>query len=242
MGLFVQKVGGSLLKSDTDFLPIAHYLKDIYQRKHALIVVISASYGKTNALMKQAAGFALDQGPAYELLLSLGEQASCALLGLALQSLHLPYKIFCGKDVGITQIGFEDFCIDKERYLSALGKSIVIVSGFHVVDIAKNLVNLGRGGSDLTAILLAHYLKADHCALLKDIPGVCNMDPNCSPVNQFFEKIHYKDLAQLLEQNIPVVQKRALAFAEKVRQNFLVSDLSGLGTFVGDFETKFRKL
>lgn len=242
MALFVQKVGGSLLKSDAEFLPIAHYLKNLYRQGNALAVVISASYGKTNTLVKQAACFSAEQGPAYELLLSLGEQTSCALLGLALQSLHLPYEIFCGKDVGITQVGFEDFRIDKERYLSALRKGIVIVSGFHVVDASKNLVNLGRGGSDLTAILLAHYLKGDRCTLLKDIPGISNVDPNCGPTNQFFESIHYKDLAQLLKQNIPVVQKRALAFAEKVKQNFLVSDLNGLGTLVGDFETKFRKL
>ena len=242
MALFVQKVGGSLLKSDGDFLPIAHYLKNLYQQGNALVVVISASYGKTNALVKQSACFSAEQGPAYELLLSLGEQTSCALLGLALQSLHLPYEIFCGKDVGITQISFDDFRVDEKRYLSALKKGIVIVSGFHVVDAAKNLVNLGRGGSDLTAILLAHYLKGDRCTLLKDIPGISNVDPNCGPTNQFFESIHYKDLAQLLKQNIPVVQKRALKFAEKVGQTFSVSDLNGLGTLVGDFETKFRKL
>ena len=110
---------------------------------------------------------------------------------------------------------------------------IVIVSGFHIVDKNLNLVNLGRGGSDFTAILLAHTLKADACELLKDVPGVFNTHPEWGPLGQFFKNLSFDQMQELSKQGVPIVQKEALLFARQHNIPFRVADLSGVGTTIG---------
>ena len=155
MSIEVKKIGGSVLKSKQDFKTVADYLAQSYQNNRQLIVVISAPYGETNALMLEAQEYSSHKGNAYELLLQTGEQKSCALLGLSLQELNVPFTIFCGPTVHIYKTDENDFEIDKAYYLQALEHGIVIVGGFHTLDRHNNLINLGRGGSDFTAILLA---------------------------------------------------------------------------------------
>jgi aspartokinase len=40
------------------------------------------------------------------------------------------------------------------------------------------VISLGRGGSDLSAVLLADGLEAEQCELIKDVPGYFTEDPN----------------------------------------------------------------
>ena len=101
-----------------------------------------------------------------------------------------------------------------------------------MVDKKLNLVNLGRGGSDFTAILLAHALKADTCELIKDVPGVFNTHPEWGPLGQFFKTLSFKQMLELSGQGVPVVQKEALVFAQQHHVPFRITDLSGSGTSI----------
>lgn len=238
MVVYVKKVGGSLLRSEANYLIIADYLARFYTKHKALVVVVSAQKGNTNALIQQAARYSVKQGASYELLLSLGEQRSCAFLGLALESLGAPVRIFCGFHVGIYQMG-ETFQVNHESYQQALQKGIVLVSGFHVLNNQHQLVNLGRGGSDLTALVLGKAFHAKHCDLLKDVPGVYSTDVTVGPLGTFFKTISWFDLKQLSDKGATVVQSQAVDFALKHRYSFTVTDLNGSGTQVGD-QTSLR--
>ena len=55
---------------------------------------------------------------------------------------------------------------------------IVIVPGFLGVSAGGTITSLGRGGSDLTAVLLATAVRADACELIKDVPGYFTADPH----------------------------------------------------------------
>ena len=232
MSLVIKKIGGSLLKSDGDFKTVALYLAEAYLTNPRMIVVVSALRGETDRLIRKAETLSSRSCHARELLLSLGEQKSCALLGLALEALHIPYTIFSGTHVGILKRTTEDYEVNKMAYETALGSGIVIVSGFHVVDRNFNLVNLGRGGSDFTAILLTHALKADTCELIKDEPGVFNTRPGWGPLGQFFKRLSFEQMLELSKQGIPVVQKEALIFAQQHKVPFCVINLSGVGTVI----------
>lgn len=232
MSLVIKKIGGSLLKSDKDFKTIATYLARAYLTNPHMIVVVSALHGETDRLICEAETLSPTPCHARELLLSLGEQKSCALLGLALATLHIPYTIFSGTRVGLSKGQNDNYEIDKIAYENALQAGIVIVSGFHVVDRNLNLINLGRGGSDFTAILLAHTLKADACELLKDVPGVFNTNLEWGPLGQFFKNLSFEQMLKLSEQGVPVVQKEALVFAQQHNVPFRVIDLLGDGTTI----------
>lgn len=233
MSLVIKKIGGSLLKSDEDFKKIAAYLAEAYHQNPRMIVVVSALHGETDRLIHEAEMLSPTPCHARELLLSLGEQKSCALLGLALEPLGIPYTIFSGTHVGLSKGRNGTYEVNKTSYEAALQNGIAIVSGFHVVDGNFNLINLGRGGSDFTAILLTQALKANACELIKDVPGVFNTHPEWGPLGQFFKNLSFDQMLQLSEQGVPVVQKEALLFAQRHNVSFRVADLSGKGTIIG---------
>ena len=53
----------------------------------------------------------------------------------------------------------------------------IIIPGFQGMDENGNVMTLGRGGSDLTAVALAAALHASHAEFFKDVPGVMTGDP-----------------------------------------------------------------
>lgn len=228
----VKKFGGSLLRSDADFLVIANYLSKFYNQGLPLIVVVSAQYGMTDKLIQQAMRYSPCQGEAYELLLSLGEQHSCALLSLALQSLGIPSKVFCGYHVGIHKTSKDGFDIDVDTYWQAVKQGIVIVGGFQVMNEKSQLLNLGRGGSDLTALLIADAMDLN-CELVKDVSGIFDLDDQGKRLDNFYKHITFKDLQRLLKLGAFVVQPQAVDFAEKKQYSFTVMDIYGCGTKVG---------
>lgn len=239
MAIDIKKLGGSVLKSQQDFKTAAQYLAACYKNNPELVVVVSAPYGETNTLILQAQEYSSNKGTAYELLLQTGEQKSCALLGLALQELNIPFHIFCGHTIHLYKQKNGDFSIDKGIYQEALKNGIVIVGGFHVLNDENQLMNLGRGGSDFTAILLAHFLQPQTCELIKDVPGIFNVFEDFSLSNERFQQINFKDLLNLVNSDARIVQKEAVLFAMKKNILFYVKSLHGNGSFVGNFETKF---
>ena len=232
MSLVIKKIGSSLLKSDEDFKKIAVYLAEAYQKNPRMIVVVSALQGETDQLIHEAGNISTKQSNARELLLSLGEQKSCALLGLALEILSIPYTIFSGSHVHIFKDSNDNYKVDEIAYNTALNQGILIVSGFHVLDKNMKLVNLGRGGSDFTAIILAHLLKPKACDLIKDVPGVYNTNPQWGPLGQYFKTLSFAQMLELSHQGVPIVQKEALLFAQQHNVPFRVTNLSGNGTHI----------
>ena len=230
MSIVVKKIGGSLLKNEQDFERVAVYLGKIYQRQKRMIVVVSALKGETDHLIQQAKNFTSKACQAFTLFASLGEQKSCALLGLALESIKIPYHIFSGHNIHITKNNSGDYDVDKSVYLSAIQSGIVIVSGFIALTPDHQLITLGRGGSDLTALILAEYLQANSCELIKDVPGI--FIPTEGSSKQFLTHINFEDLLYLAQNGAPIVQKDAIIFAQKHNLPFSVVDLAGNGTRV----------
>ncbi|MEM1423722.1 MAG: aspartate kinase [Planctomycetota bacterium] len=56
---------------------------------------------------------------------------------------------------------------------------------------------LGRGGSDLTATLLASALDADECVIWTDVPGVSTCDPRLVPDALPIEHLHYREAGEM---------------------------------------------
>jgi aspartate kinase len=100
-----------------------------------------------------------------------------------LHALSLPATGFNVHETGLkcpnAAVSPRDVTLVANGLQSALVEhAVVVVPGFLATTHARSIVSLGRGGSDLTAVLLAVGLSAVRCELVKDVPGYFTTDPH----------------------------------------------------------------
>ena len=69
---------------------------------------------------------------------------------------------------------------------------------------------LGRGGSDLTATLLASALSADEVTIWTDVPGVFSADPRIVPESGSVSHLHFREAAELSHYGAKVLHPRTI--------------------------------
>ena len=100
------------------------------------------------------------------------------------------------------------------RLLAALGASrLVIVPGFLGVSAGGTITSLGRGGSDLTAVLLAIAVRADACELIKDVPGYFTADPHRDAKARQIHDLPIDEALGMADSGCNLVPRAALASA-----------------------------
>jgi aspartate kinase len=179
--LSVLKIGGSILRDAPAFAATAGFLaarlgEDPDER---LVVIVSAQHGTTDALLDEARAITAEpSAEALDLLWSTGEVRSVALLALHLQRRGVRADAFNVHQTGLlTSDGATT--VRPLRMLAAFAHArIVIVPGFLAVTAGGGIRSLGRGGSDLTAVLVAAALGAGRCELIKDVAGYYTADPH----------------------------------------------------------------
>jgi bifunctional aspartokinase / homoserine dehydrogenase 1 len=85
-----------------------------------------------------------------------------------------------------------------------------VVAGFIGAAPDGSLTTLGRGGSDLTATLLARALGARTVVLWKDVPGILTADPRLVPDARLLPQIHHREAAEVAHYGAKVLHPRAL--------------------------------
>jgi aspartate kinase len=194
---------------------------------HQMVVVPSAMSGETNRLL----GLAKELAPAKEsiayqreldMLAATGEQASSALLAVALQAEGMESVSYAGWQVAIktnsafTKARIES--IDDKRIKADLdaGK-VVIVTGFQGVDPDDNITTLGRGGSDTSAVAVAAALKAAECLIYTDVDGVYTTDPRVEPNARRMARVSFEEMLEMASLGSKVLQIRSVEFAGKYK-------------------------
>jgi aspartate kinase len=216
--LSVLKLGGSVLRDDASYAAAARFL----QRRLAehpderLVVIVSAEYGATDALLSQAEAITpLPASDALDLLWATGELRSVALLVLHLQRIETPAVPFNVHQTGLVAERVNGTTVRPLRLLAALAAHrIVIVPGFLGVSAGGTVTSLGRGGSDLTAVLLAAAIRADRCELVKDVPGYFTADPHREPGAQQIRALTIEQALRMAEAGCDLVQPTALVEAD----------------------------
>ncbi len=74
---------------------------------------------------------------------------------------------------------------------------VAIVPGFISTDAAGNITNLGRGGSDYTAAILAADLGADVLEIWTDVDGFMTADPKVIPNAYVIDSMSFNDAMEL---------------------------------------------
>src|SRR5690606_24215827 len=169
MSLYVQKFGGTSVGNLERIQHVAHLIERIYKGGHRLVVVLSAMSGETDRLLKMAKELSADPDDReMDVLLSSGERVTIALMAIMLKNLGIKARSFTGRQVGILTDSAHTKArvsrVHSQRVMAALKEGVVpIVAGFQGINEASDVTTLGRGGSDLTAVVLAAALKADTC-------------------------------------------------------------------------------
>ncbi len=194
---------------------------------HQIVVVPSAMSGETNRLLGLAGELAPQHADAayhreLDMLAATGEQASSALLAIALQAEGMPSVSYAGWQVPVrtdsshTKARIES--IDDQRVRADLdaGK-VVIVTGFQGIDDNGNITTLGRGGSDTSAVAIAAAMKAAECLIFTDVDGVYTTDPRVVSAASRLHTVSFEEMLEMASLGSKVLQIRSVEFAGKYK-------------------------
>lgn len=219
--LIVQKFGGS---SIVDEQRIAHVARRIVSAKAAgndVVVVLSAQGETTDNLIARA--LEVNPNPSkreLDMLMATGEQQSIALMAMAIHRLNYAAVSLTGAQAGIISSSHHASArikrIDADRIRAEIeAQNIVIIAGFQAVDRNRNIMTLGRGGSDTTAVALAVELNADLCEIYTDVDGIYSADPRVVPRARRLSIISYDEMLELATLGSKVLHNRSVELAKK---------------------------
>ncbi|MGH9711388.1 MAG: hypothetical protein ACRD4H_04445 [Candidatus Acidiferrales bacterium] len=228
----VIKIGGSILVGLDSYRIAARFVQ---QRLAAsagehLLVVVSAQEHATDSLLEEARSIVAEPDcGALDLLWSTGEVRSVAMLTLHMQALGLAAVALSVHETGLrVRDETNNALVEAEpaRIREALSRcAVVIVPGFLGVNQRGAIISLGRGGSDLTAVLLARSLGACRCELVKDVAGYFSSDPRRDARAAHLPQLSYNRAIAMANAGCELVQRRALEAAERASLPLVVCSL-----------------
>jgi len=219
MSLLVQKFGGSSVGSVEKIQNVAARVKQRLGGDTKIVVVVSAMQGETDRLLSLAHALAPSPDPREtDQLLATGEQASAALLAMALQGLNIRARSMTGTQMQVITDGAFSRARIKRVGSHAVHEAlntcdVIVATGFQGVDAVGNLTTLGRGGSDTSAVALAAGLGAAECEIYTDVLGVYTADPNICEAAVKLDEISFDEMMEMASQGSKVLQIRSVELA-----------------------------
>lgn len=220
----VQKFGGTSLATQEAREKAVATILNSYLTGFKVVVVVSAM-GRypdpyaTDTLIKLLNQTSLQSSSAIQdLLLSCGEVISACIVGQMLENKKIPVAVLSWHYVGIITDSYHGnawpLAADITRIREELAKSkVVILPGFQGVTPNRHITTLGRGGSDLTAIVLGAALETKKVEIYTDVDGVKTADPNIIPNARTLPEITYEEMGELANNGAKVMHARAVALA-----------------------------
>jgi aspartate kinase len=219
MDVVVQKYGGSSLATLDRIRLVAQKVAAARRLEQPLVIVVSAMGDTTDNLLDLADQMtASPSAREVDTLLATGESQSAALLALALRGQGVRAVSLSGGQAGIRVTGQHSFGviseIDAERVTRLLAdKSLVVVAGFQGINDRGDVITLGRGGSDTTAVAVAVALKASRCEIYTDVSGVCTADPRLVPAARLLPVVNSLEMMEMACTGAKIVHTRAVELA-----------------------------
>ncbi|MBB64488.1 MAG: aspartate kinase [Waddliaceae bacterium] len=217
----VMKFGGAAVANTGQFSQIASIIRQKRAIYEHIVVVVSAMGDSTDQLVALAHEVH-PQPPKreYDMLISVGERVSIALLAMALELQGLDAVSFTGSQSGVvTSTNHGEACIvamRPHRVQRALDQGkVVIVAGFQGCSSDGEITTLGRGGSDTSAVALGVALDAEKIEFYKDVEGVYSSDPKKDSSSVLFEELTYEQALDLASAGTFVLHPRCVVLAQK---------------------------
>ena len=216
MKIIVLKFGGTSVGSLEKIIKVSKIIISYIKKKYKVIVVSSAMSGVTNELLsktkKIARNFPNDEK---DVILSTGEQISCALIAGKLRDFGYKSRSWLGWQLPIITRGNYSSSriikIKKNKILNYIKKGgIPIITGFQGINNDFRITTLDRGGSDTSAILCAKFFKAEKCIIYTDVKGVYTTDPKLVKNAKKINKISYEEMLEMASLGAKVMQPASI--------------------------------
>ena len=219
MALIVQKYGGTSVADPDRIRAVAENVAITRRHGNDVVVVVSAMGKETDNLIALANAVSRVQpGREMDMLLTIGERKTMALLCMALAELGIDAMSFTGSQVGIItepvhmKAKILEVKGDRVRDALALGR-VCVVAGFQGVSTDNEITTLGRGGSDATAVAIAAALHADACEIYTDVTGVFSADPRIVPQARKLARIGFEEMLEMAGAGSKVLMMRSVELA-----------------------------
>jgi len=215
----VLKFGGTSVGTTERIRHVANIIQKESSLGSKIIVVVSAMSGKTNELIKLSKEISNEFNKReLDVLLSSGEQVTCALLAGALIKLSIKAKSMLSWQIPIITKGEHTNARIINMHVEKINKcldngEVIIIPGFQGISKNGDITTIGRGGSDATAVAVAKIFNADTCEIYTDVDGVFSTDPNKIPVAKKIDKISYDEMLELSSLGAKVMQPSAVQTA-----------------------------
>jgi aspartate kinase len=166
-------------------------------------------------------------------LVSFGERLSVRIFAAYLAAQGIRARAFDAWLVGFisdsaytaAELLGESWDLIPEKILPLLDEGILpVVTGFIARDAKGNITTLGRGGSDLSATMIAAACGAEEAQIWKDVDGILTADPRIVKNTKPVEAVTYEEAAELAYFGAQVLHPRAMLPCMKTGTPVLVKN------------------
>jgi aspartate kinase len=159
-------------------------------------------------------------------VLSMGERTSARLFAAALKAQEIDVRYFDPSDPDWPIITDDNFgnanplieeCIQatKRTILPMLEEGTVpVVPGFIGRTLKGKVTTLGRGGSDVTAFVLARAISAKEVVIVTDVNGIMTADPKIVSNPKRIGNINARELVNLCDSGVKFIRRKALKYLD----------------------------
>jgi aspartate kinase len=158
-------------------------------------------------------------GRTRDCLVSFGERLSVRIAAAYLRSQGIKALAIDAWDAGFlsdSAFGQAELKPESPVRISASLLTIIaegtlpVITGFIAKDGNGNITTLGRGGSDLSATVIAAACKAEEVQIWKDVDGILTADPRLVAHARPVERVTYDEAAELAYFGAQVLHPRAM--------------------------------
>jgi len=226
MKLKVLKFGGTSVGSKEAIIRSASIISK-WSKKYKVLAVLSAMSGETDRLINLTKLFSKNPNPYdYDNAISSGENVSCSLMSIYLNSIKIKSKSLMSWQIPILtsdeHMKSRILKVDKNKILKELNNNdVLLIPGFQGINSKNEITTLGRGGSDTSAVAVAASLDAE-CIIYTDVEGVFTTDPNLVKNAKKISQISYEEMLELASQGAKVLQTRSVELAMRKKTKLSV--------------------
>ena len=213
----VLKYGGTSIESADRIRRAAQTIAKLIHGGDQVAVVVSAQGNDTNLLLNSVYTVTdreVDAQSVYRIA-AMGEGKSTLLLTAALRSLGIeaapflptvaetwPLIVDCDDSAPLAAQKIneerplelredESQRLFGQRVLPLIRRGgVAVLSGFFGRSSRGDLTTLGRGGSDISAVLVGRLLAADEVTIITDVQGILSADPRLAADPRLISEIH----------------------------------------------------